>query len=95
MMEASERLAYKTILWIVITLCSFINFTAGATDEVDMQLNDQGFDSFDHFKAQLRLNNQDEIIENAQIFGIKLVQNRFSWTAFCMMEGCLVTDKAS
>ncbi len=54
----------------------------GAID-VDMALNDQGFVSFDHFRAALELNNTGDAVFDAQIFGILEVGGQyFFWPEF-------------
>ena len=48
-----------------------------AVIDVEMILNDAAFVSFDHFKAELYLNNPDAMVPDAWIFGIIEVCGEF------------------
>ncbi|MGB4098649.1 MAG: SUMF1/EgtB/PvdO family nonheme iron enzyme [bacterium] len=51
--------------------------------DVEMQLNDGGFISYDHFKAELYMNNFDQMTPDATIFGILEVLGEFYfWPSF-------------
>ena len=45
--------------------------------DVEMILNDGGFASFDHFKAELYLNNHDTTVPDARIFGVLEIAGEF------------------
>ena len=54
-----------------------------ATIDVEMKLNDGGFVSFDHFKAELYLNNHDAAVPEARIFGIlEIAGEYYYWPDF-------------
>ena len=51
--------------------------------DVQVQLNNVGFVSFDHFKAELYLNNHDAVVPDAMIFGIlEILGEYFYWPNF-------------
>ena len=80
----------KTMVMFLIICCFFVSSmfclqSALAAIDVDMALNDGGFVSFDHFIAELRLNNHDAIVPDAQIFGVLDVYGSFFfWPNFSM-----------
>ncbi len=71
----------KAYQWAV-TLSIFVILVVfgqpvNATIDVEMILNDGGFVSFDHFKAELFLENHDTAISDAWIFGILEMAGEF------------------
>ena len=68
---------------ILFVLHILIGMPVSAEIDVEMQLNDGGFVSYDHFKAALYLNNHGSPVPNAQIFGILDVFGEyFFWPDF-------------
>ncbi len=54
-----------------------------ATIDVEMRLNDAGFISYDHFKAELYLYNKGFMVPNASVFGIlEIMGEYFFWPSF-------------
>lgn len=57
--------------------------TLSAAIDVDMELNDGGFVSFDHFRAALVLTNDGAPVQDAQIFGIlEILGTYYFWPEF-------------
>ena len=64
-----------------------------AAIDVDMQMNDAGFVSYDHFKAGLALNNHDAQVSGAQIFGIiEILGEFYYWPAYTVDVGMQTRD---
>ncbi|MGB3976847.1 MAG: hypothetical protein WBM02_10665, partial [bacterium] len=56
---------------------------AAVNIDVDMRLNDGGFISYDHFKAELYMNNLEQPVSGATIFGIlEILGEFFFWPSF-------------
>ncbi len=74
----------KTMILASILMCCWLpSADAGVDIDVDMRLNDGGFISFDHFKAELYLNNHGAMTPGAAIFGIlEVLGEFFFWPSF-------------
>ena len=68
MKKATERMFI--ISCCLSVMCMIFLQSALAAIDVDMALNNGGFVSFDHFIAELKLNNHDALVPDAQIFGV-------------------------
>ena len=64
-------------LTVLIVTIVFTQAPVHAAIDVEMILNDGGFVSFDHFKAELYLNNHDAAVPDAWIFGILEIAGEF------------------
>ena len=61
--------------------------------KVQMQLNEGGFESFDHFKAELLLNNDGNIIPGVDIFGLlEILGEYYYWPDFSTVVNFQVMD---
>lgn len=72
-------------LALLILLVSFVFFQPLVSAEIDIEmlLNNGGFVSFDHFKAELYLNNQEAVVPDAEIFGIlEIYGEYYFWPTF-------------
>ena len=68
-------------LLILLVVCMPSIVLAGI--DVEMRLNDTGYISFDHFKAELVIDTDDVAIENVKIFGVLEIQGEyFYWPMF-------------
>lgn len=66
------------LFWVV-----FMPSIVLAGIDVEMRLNDTGYISFDHFKAELVIDTDDVAIENVKIFGVLEIQGEyFYWPSF-------------
>lgn len=74
-MSEAYRLMFISLILFVSSLA--YQLPAFAAIEVEMILNDGGFESFDHFKAELYLNNLDAAVPSAWIFGILEIAGEF------------------
>ncbi|MGB3975176.1 MAG: SUMF1/EgtB/PvdO family nonheme iron enzyme [bacterium] len=74
----------KTLVVICILFgCQLASSMAAVTIDVEMRLNDGGFVSYDHFQADLYLNNLGRMVSDASIFGILEVMGEFFfWPSF-------------
>ena len=61
---------FLNCLTVLMVIIAFTQASAPAAMDVEMILNNGGFVSNDHFKAELYLNNHDTEIPDAWIFGI-------------------------
>ena len=74
--------------WMKLVLCILIGnwlpiAIADTNIDVEMRLNDGGFVSYDHFKAELYMNNLDKLTPDATIFGIlEVLGEFFFWPSF-------------
>ena len=55
--------------WILLVILLCLPSIALAGIDVEMRLNDNGYISFDHFKAELVIDTDELIIQNVQLFG--------------------------
>ena len=63
--------------------CQLRPAMAAVNIDVEMRLNDGGFISYDHFRAELYLNNLDRAVSGASIFGIlEIMGEFFFWPSF-------------
>ena len=63
--------------------CRLPPLIAAVNIDVEMRLNDGGFISYDHFRAELYLNNLDRVVSDASIFGIlEIMGEFFFWPSF-------------
>lgn len=82
-MKRANSWVFKTVLIIGILIA--INGFCRAAITTDLQLNDGGFDSFDHFRSELIIHNEAEPVPNAMIFGIIEVANAYYfWPGFTL-----------
>lgn len=73
---------WLNILTIAFVICFCTNMSAAQVD-VEMQLNNAGFESYDHFKAALYLNNDEQPLNDVWIFGILEIYGEFYyWPTF-------------
>lgn len=83
-MRINHRVLHGRVsVWILfVSILSFPSIGLGNVD-VEMRLNNGGFVSFDHFKAELYLNNHDAPIAGTEIFGIlEVLGAYFFWPDF-------------
>ena len=80
-MKKQYRFAHCLLL-LLVSIVFNIPMASAAMD-VEMILNDGGFVSFDHFKAELYLNNHDAAVPDAWIFGIlEIAGEYYYWPDF-------------
>ncbi|MGB3975589.1 MAG: SUMF1/EgtB/PvdO family nonheme iron enzyme [bacterium] len=74
----------KTVILLSSLVWCWLPSADAAVDiDVEMRLNDGGFVSFDHFKAELYLNNHGALTPGATIFGIlEVLGEYFFWPLF-------------
>ncbi len=75
----------KTSFLLIAILIALVFSTSGsyAAIDVEMILNNGGFESYSHFKAELFLNNHDEELPEAEIFGILEIEGvYYFWPDF-------------
>ena len=85
----------KQVVWAVMLTVAFLGFqgAAGADVDVEMQLNDGGFVSFDHFQAQLILNNDDRVVPDAEIFGLlEILGEYYYWPDYSVAVNFQIMD---
>ncbi|MGB3975745.1 MAG: SUMF1/EgtB/PvdO family nonheme iron enzyme [bacterium] len=71
------------VILCILIGCRLPSATAAVHIDVDMRLNDGGFISYDHFRAELYMNNFDQMTPGAAIFGILEVFGEFYfWPSF-------------
>ena len=71
------------VIFVLVFLSIANQPSAVAAIDVEMILNDGGFVSFDHFKAELYLNNHDVAVPDAWIFGIlEIAGDYYYWPDF-------------
>ncbi|MGB3975587.1 MAG: formylglycine-generating enzyme family protein [bacterium] len=71
------------VLSSILMWCLLPSADAVVDIDVEMRLNDGGFISFDHFKAELYLNNHGAVTPGATIFGIlEVLGEYFFWPLF-------------
>ena len=77
------RGVFLNCLTVLIVTIAFTQTPVQAAIDVEMILNNGGFVSFDHFKAELYLNNHDEVVPDALIFGIlEIYGEYYYWPDF-------------
>ena len=74
----------KTLILSSILMLRWLPPACAVVDiDVEMRLNDGGFISYDHFKAELYMNNPGEMTPGATIFGIlEVLGEYFFWPSF-------------
>ena len=74
----------KTLILSSILMLRWLPPACAVVDiDVEMRLNDGGFISYDHFKAELYMNNSGEMTPGATIFGIlEVLGEYFFWPSF-------------
>ena len=74
---------FLNCLTVLMVIIAFTQAPAHAAIGVEMILNNGGFVSFDHFKAELYLNNHDAAVPDAWIFGIlEIAGEYYYWPDF-------------
>ncbi len=68
---------YAAVIWCVVFISMSVFPLNVSAIDVRMLLNDAGFISFDHFKAELYLNNHDSVVPDALIYGVLEVYGSF------------------
>gem|GEM_PF-3189452 len=76
-LKIKSKISLNRLFVVFIVSTIFSLSLASAAIDVEMILNDGGFVSFDHFKAELYLNNHDAVVPDAWIFGILEIYGEF------------------
>ncbi len=69
--------------WMLLVILLCLPSIALAAIDVEMRLNDTGFISFDHFKAELVIDTDELVIQNVRLFSILEIEGEyFYWPTF-------------